>query len=188
MKKIIPLLAVALAMAVPLTISAQTPDYYGFENPDKTTLIEWVEDAINAGNIDFDTQAHEDAFLDIIQDVYDYRDAENWSAIVTLAGQMKTATSCIEGTSHSDMVDWICEIVGWAYADETVLLLTPGQVTEIQAVLNSPPTDETLRDRDRTIEHVKSQGQGDWCHDWQDKNDQWHHIGICDEVKKVYYD
>jgi len=188
MKKLIPIIAIAVAMVLPAVMSAQTLDYYGYENSDLPTLISWIEDGINSGFVTFDTQQHEDEFLALAANLYSVSAVHNWSQCEVICGMLKQAAANIVGTSHREMADWLCEIAAWAYTDEAVLLLTPLQVADMLGTFVKPPTDETLSNKDETLEHVGSQADGDWCHNWMDDSDLIHHIGICDEVAKVYND
>ncbi|MEA3311984.1 MAG: hypothetical protein U9Q76_07170 [candidate division WOR-3 bacterium] len=136
MKKIIPLIAVALAMALPLTISAQTPDYYGYENPDKTVLMEWVEDAINNNNIPFTSTGEKDAFLALIDTLYAKRDASDWSGCVTVAGYLESAAANITEPADEELVASLCECTGDVYTDtEHLMAITPTDQGEIQDAL-----------------------------------------------------
>jgi len=132
MKKLIPLIAVALAMVLPAVMSAQTPDYYGYDNSTKTVLIEWVEDAINDGNITFNPTGAEDAFLALVEDLYDYRDAENWSACVTTAGYLETAAQYIQGSAIRSYVESCCDVTGWFYGISDVMCMTGATHDAIQ--------------------------------------------------------
>jgi len=137
MKRIIPLIAVALAMAVPAVMSAQTPDYYGYENPDKTVLMEWVEDAINNNNIPFTSTGEKDAFLALIDTLYAKRDNRDWSGCATVAGYLETATAAIVGDDISSLVEDCCQVTADAYDDPShSMLMTPTVKTSIQDGLN----------------------------------------------------
>ena len=118
MKKLIPLIAIVLAMALPLTITAQTYYDYTVETP----TIEWVETAINAGDITFGMPAHKTAFLAGIQQLYDYRDAENWSACVTTAGLLEAATTYINGDVKGQVAE-LCDATEeiYGYDEESFL-------------------------------------------------------------------
>jgi hypothetical protein len=186
MKRFIPLIAVAIAMAVPLTISAQTPDYYGYENSDLPTLISWIEDGINAGFVTFDTQQHEDDFLALAATLHSTVDVGQCQAI---CGMLKQAAANIVATSHREMADWLCEIAGWAYTDESPLLLTPNQVEDMQATFNQPGSGEPLRHRHKEVKHLESDFEPPCgCKMWRDWLGRWHHCGACDKCKIVWYD
>jgi len=176
MKKLIPLIAIVLAMAVPAVMSAQTPDYYGYENPDKTVLIEWIEDAINDGDITFNPERAKDAFLALVEDLYDYRDAENWSACVTTAGSLEAASANIVGTSRRDFVAYLCNLVGFSYAHpEATLVLTPEQVADIQDGLVDVPPDSIP---EPATHHVEGDDDPFNCFSWEG-TDGSHHLGEC---------
>ena len=135
MKKLIPLIAIALAMAVPAVMSAQTPDYYGYENPDKTVLIEWVEDAINADNIPFTSTGEKDAFLALIDTLYAKRDAEDWSQCVSVAAQLYTATVDIVDGAKAELAE-LCEWAGVAYTyPGNWMIVSPNDEEVIQDLL-----------------------------------------------------
>ncbi len=139
MKKLIPLIAIAVAMAVPAVMSAQpqTPDYYGFENPDKTVLIEWVEDAINADNIPFTSTDEKDAFLALIDTLYAKRDNRDWSGCVTTAGYLETAAEVIVGDDISSLVEDCCQVTADAYSETDYnMWIIPADATAIQDGLN----------------------------------------------------
>jgi len=152
MKKTIPLIAIAVAMALPLTISAQTPDYYGFENPDKTVLMEWVEDAINNNNIPFTSTGEKDAFLALIDTLYAKRDNRDWSGCATVAGYLETATAAIFGDDISSLVEDCCQVTADAYDDPYhSMIMTPTVKTSIQDGLNDG--NSTLTSVEGTLTH-----------------------------------
>jgi len=117
MKKLIPLIAIVLAMALPVVASADAVSYYDYTT--STRMLEMVEDAIQGGRITFDTEVHKTAFLAGIQQLYNYRDAENWSACVTIADNLaSTALQVIPDDGASSNVSAICSTVGDIYGTE----------------------------------------------------------------------
>jgi len=176
MKRIIPLIAVALAMVLPAVMSAQTPDYYGYENPDKTVLMEWVEDAINNNNIPFTSTGEKDAFLALIDTLYAKRDNRDWSGCVTTAGSLEAASANIVGTSRRDFVAYLCNLVGFSYAHpEATLVLTPEQVADIQDGLVDVPPDSIP---EPATHHVEGDDDPFNCFSWEG-TDGSHHLGEC---------
>ncbi len=135
MKKLIPLIAVALAMAIPSVMVAV--EYNGYDNSTKTVLMEWVEDAINADNIPFTSTSEKDAFLALIDTLYAKRDASDWSGCVTVAGYLGSAVQYIQGSSIRSLVEDCCQVTADAYNDPSHnTIMTPTVKTSIQDGLN----------------------------------------------------
>lgn len=187
MKRLITL-AIVLAVAIPAVVAAQTPDYYGYENPDLSTLISWIEDGINTGYVRFDTEAHKNEYLALIGNLYTAGSVSNWSQCAMICAMLKQASVNITGTSHRTSAETVCEVAGWSYTDPSVLLLTPEQEYDMQATFVQPPTGEIMRARTKIVKHIEYAGDPDACYLWQDKHGQWHHIGVCDKIKKVLID
>jgi hypothetical protein len=125
-------------MAVPLTASAQMTQElsYGYDNSSKTVLMEMVENAINAGAVTFDTQAHKDEFLALISNLYDARDAGNWNTVVTIANQLRAATANIVGVNQKDLVESLCFCSAGVYTySDLIMLLTPEDEAALAAAL-----------------------------------------------------
>jgi len=143
MKKTISLIIMGLVLAIPAALSAQTYYDYTVETP----TIEWVETAINDGDITFDISAHKTAFLAGIQDLYDYRDAENWSACVTTAGSLEAATTYINGDVKgqvAELCDATEEIYGYDEDDFTSVEITPADEEDIRDNLVSVDFEITI--------------------------------------------
>lgn len=113
MKRIITIVAIAIAVAIPA--AAQTILDYDYTT--STRLLEMVEDAIDAGNIIFDTYAHKTQFLQAIQSLYTYRNAENWSNCVIIADNLVAASQYIVDEDVSYNVGRICAAVGGIYGE-----------------------------------------------------------------------
>lgn len=132
MKRIIPFIAVAVAMAVPITISAQTPDYYGYENQDKGELMQLVVDAINDGDITFTTTQAKEDFLDLYGDLCSYAAQSNWSSCATTAGDMADVAQYIVEDSK-DLVEDLCEATQGAFiATGLEMCITPSDYEDLQ--------------------------------------------------------
>ena len=152
MKKLIPLIAIAVAMVLPAVMSAQTPNYNGYDNSTKTVLMEWVEDAINADDITFNPTGAEDAFLALIDTLYAKRDASNWSGCVTVAGYLGSAAQYIQGASIKSLVEDCCQATADAYNDPShSMIMTPIVKTAIQDGLNDD--NSTLTSVKATLKH-----------------------------------
>ena len=138
MKKLIPLIAIAVAMAQAVT-------YYDYTT--ETPTIEWVETAINDGDITFNPEGAKDAFLALVEDLYDYRDAENWSACVTTAGSLEAATTYINGDVKgqvAELCDATEEIYGYDEDDFTSVEITPADEEDIRDNLVSVDFEITI--------------------------------------------
>jgi hypothetical protein len=140
MKRIIPLLAVAIAMAIPATMSAQTIDYYGYTNDRKIVLMEWVEDGITSGSITFDTQAHEDDFMDLINDLYSSSNAMSWSQCITIAAQLESASAYITEEGHRVLVAALSRLLAEVYSSSAIMVISNEYQTFIRdALLQQDP-------------------------------------------------
>jgi len=136
MKKIIAI-AIVLALAIPAVMVAQTPDYYGYDHPDQTVYMELVENAIDASNISFDTQAHEDDYLDLIDDLYTACDASNWNQCIVVSAMLKQASANIEGTDIRTLVESLCDCTADAYQSSYTMLVIPADMTALVVQLNN---------------------------------------------------
>ncbi len=133
MKRIIPLITALIAMAVPALMSAQMTNYNYWN---VTSLLVQVENAINSDNFSFDTEAHKQDFLDGIELLYTYRDAEMWSSCVTVANNLASAASqWIVDTNVAYNVNQLCICVGDIYEEEP---------TSFESVSIDPDDEDTI--------------------------------------------
>ncbi len=180
MKRIITIAAIMMAVAIPVTVSAQTPDYYGYDNATKTELMSWVEDAINGGTVTFDTQAHEDEFLALISDLYDARDDEDWGECVSILEDIERAAANIVNANHESMVIYLCDILELSYTSyNAVLVLTPLQRQVIEEVLQDPNPQDTSKPAP-LVYHIVSDDGVACC--WFVKSDIMFHLAECDYI------
>ena len=124
MKKLIPLIAVALAMVLPSIMSAEEVEWdFMVETPP----LEIIEQNILDGDIPFiSTEARTD-FLNGIQEVYNARDAENYDLCATLANDLTTTTAVqtITDTIVGNNVSVVCMAVADEYDEWPENILFP---------------------------------------------------------------
>ncbi|NLI98906.1 hypothetical protein GX441_09665 [bacterium] len=181
MKRIITLAAIIMAAAIPIAASAQTFSYYGYDNPEKTEFISIIEDAINAGTVTFDTQAHKNEFLALISDLYDARDAENWGECADLAEQLQTASNYIVGNQIKILVGFLCETTADAYnSPNHILQITPNDYDDTHDILMGAPigNKEPLARKKIHVTETSSEE----CTYWLGSKGKLYHTGVCDYV------
>ena len=119
MKRIF-LSVIALAIAVPAIMLATEKTY---DYTQVTPLLTQVETHIEDGDITFDTDAHKQTFLNGIQAVYDYRDAENWSFCVTICDSLASkALDWIENDTIAENTNEVCAAVGDIYEEDNPVI------------------------------------------------------------------
>ncbi|MCK4232072.1 hypothetical protein KAX06_08580 [candidate division WOR-3 bacterium] len=123
MKKLIPLIAIALAMALPATMIATEVEWdFTVETPP----LEIIEQNIIDGHITFTTDVDRTNFLNGIQEVYNARDAENYSLCATLANDLTTtAVQTITDTIVGNNVSVVCGAVADEYSEWPENMLYP---------------------------------------------------------------
>ena len=123
MKKLIPLIAIAVAMAVPSIMSAEEVEWdFTVETPP----LEIIEQNILDGDIPFISTEAQTDFLNGIQEVYNARDAENYALCATLANDMTTtAAQTITDTIVGNNVSVVCGAVADEYSEWPINMLYP---------------------------------------------------------------
>lgn len=147
MKRIITIAVIALVVSMPSMASAQSPpDYVAHYNTTKAVLIDWVDDAINSANVTFNTYQQQAEFQDKIQQIHQSINTENWTNIVTLAAQLSTLTTNIQGANSRALVTSLCESLEAVYTDEDFMLLDNADAQAFQDALASGNPDGVLCD------------------------------------------
>ncbi len=153
MKRIITL-GVVLALVAPALLLAQTVDYYGFDNSTKTELVSWIETAIDNGSVSFDTQAHKDAYLGLINDLYAARNAADWDECIAVANSLAVASGNIVG-NNSALAASICECVAAIYSiSDTILIPTKDVLSIKEATSTGNPNGVVMEADERTKVHA----------------------------------
>lgn len=137
MKRIITLTAIAMAMALPSLASAQTPDYYGYGDAEKTILIQWAKEAIDNNNITFTTTTAKTNFLNLCNDLEAYASQSDWSSCVTVSTNLKTAAGYINGADIKALVEDCCDATAAAFDASEDLCMSSSDHDEIGIELNN---------------------------------------------------
>ncbi|NLI99499.1 hypothetical protein GX441_12710 [bacterium] len=137
MKRIITIAAIIMAAAIPIAASAQTPDYYGYEGAEKTVLIQWVKEAIDANNITFTTTAAKTNFLGLCSALETYASQSNWTSCVTTSNNLKTAASYINGADIKALVEDCCDATAGAFGSSEDLCMSSSDHDDTREALEN---------------------------------------------------
>jgi len=146
-------LGVVLALVAPALLLAQTVDYYGFDNSTKTELVSWIETAIDNGSVSFDTQAHKDAYLGLINDLYAARNAADWDECIAVANSLAVASGNIVG-NNSALAASICNAIKNAYSSNNYLVLKKEHATRLKNLIGTGNPEDVVLEIEATI-HVE---------------------------------
>lgn len=111
------------------------PEYTAHKNTTKVVLIDWVNDAINAGNVTFNTYQQKLDFQNLIQQVHQSINASNWANVVTQAAQLNGLTTNIQGATTRALVGSLCECLETIYTDDEFMLLDNADAQTFQDAL-----------------------------------------------------
>ncbi len=103
MKTFVNLIVIVIAvfsLIFPCTCFAEEGWYRQYDNSNKTVILDTIKQAINNGDVEFDTQSHKNQFLDDIDHVYYLRDNQNWSGIVNFIDETMTAETAWVSNSN----------------------------------------------------------------------------------------
>lgn len=114
MKKVIPFVIVAVAMALPLVLEAESP-WLLLDNRVKTLYLEAVDDQIDEGDITFQTPQYKSQFQAGITGILAARDMDNWQAVIDGCNALRNYTQYYIVGDVSDMVDNILEVTAAMY-------------------------------------------------------------------------
>jgi len=174
------ILTIAIALAVVLPAVMVGADYNGYENDTKTVLMEWVEDALDSGSVTFDSQAHKQDFLDLIDALYSARDNENWLACVALANLLEAASNNIVAEGYRVTVASLSQVTGEAYSQPDVMIMSDETEDDIKDNLIEPLGAPIIR----IITHIGEDSKKN-CIDYRDVDGNPHHMGECDKIIEI---